>query len=244
MEANLTVETLRASAVHIARRVTDATFAEEPFWTARFGDRGRQRTYEDAAYHIDYLVQALAAQDPDVMRGYARWLQSLLTTRGMCTAHIAENFERIEAILSGELAEPAVALDYLRRAREALLYPAGPARELQEASPELARVAAQRMNGILEERDMRHLLSYLADAIALGRPELFDQYLRFASSFFDKRGARPGAMRRAVDVLADALRERPTSSTLAAEVSAMMTVAISALSSPPPPLPSPSHQSS
>ncbi len=101
---------LRASAKQLAVRVIDTMYAD-PFWMSRFGDRGRERSEEDIAYHAEYLAQALEANDPGIMARYSVWLRSVLTSRGMCSRHLEESFERFEAALPAEIAaESATAM--------------------------------------------------------------------------------------------------------------------------------------
>src|SRR5690606_8457401 len=132
----------------IAVRVTDAMYAD-PFWTARFGARGRMHAEEDAAYHVEYLVQALVARDAEVMRRYARWLQAVLTTRGMCTRHLDESLARVGSAASEVLGPPgrgsAAVAAYVGAAREALSYDEGPARDLQDASDALVARTLERL---------------------------------------------------------------------------------------------------
>lgn len=150
----------------IAARVTDETL-RDPFWTKRYADRGRARTEEDAAFHVEYLLQALVARDAEIMRRYARWLQTLLTSRGMCTAHLDENFARVGAAIL-EAVPRAHALDgYVKAARAALLYSAGAPREVQST--------IERANASVREH-----LDYLADALALEKPEVFASHISFA----------------------------------------------------------------
>lgn len=211
-----------------AAELADGALAEmyaDPFWDARFGERGRRFSGEDGRYHLRYLVEALRAGTPETLVQYARWLQSVLTTRGMCSAHLAENFERIAQAIraSVEGGEPAVA--YLRAAEEALQYQEGPARDVQEASGAIAALLAQRLpplgadgglhaGGPSRAAEPRTLLSYLADAIALGRPEIFVDHLAWLAGFLERRGAPRdrlnrllSAMESALDLLPPAARE-------------------------------------
>lgn len=165
-ELHAVADEVRAHARAIAARVTDDTL-RDPFWTNRYGDRGRTRTEEDAAFHVEYFLQALVARDAEIVRRYARWLQTLLTSRGMCTAHLDENFARVgNAIV--EVVPRAHAIEgYVKAARAALLYASGAPREVQSA---------------VERADeaVREHLQYLADALALDKPEVFAEHVSFA----------------------------------------------------------------
>ena len=146
----------------LTARVLDEMY-RDPFWHARFGERADRRGREDGNFHLQYLAQALASDDPNVMHNYARWLQQVLTTRGMCTPHLAENFDRLAAAIHDAVpdSEPAIAM--LRAATEALRYDDGAARRVQD----LAGATA-------EERE---LLAYAADAIALAMPAVFTNHV-------------------------------------------------------------------
>src|SRR3954447_8919885 len=119
-----------------------AAMYEHPFWLERFGERGRKFATEDGQQHVAYLVQAVVAHDPAVLTRYARWLRSALTTRGMCSRHLEENFERLARAIGATVEDAAVATEYLREPRLALRYDANPARELQDATPRFAAAAA------------------------------------------------------------------------------------------------------
>lgn len=157
---NELVAALREHRSRLAARVTDEMF-EDPFWTERFPKRGRKFSEEDVGYHVEHLVEALLAGDPLVFARYARWLQSVLTTRGMCTRHLAESIERLGRAASGLPGGDALG-PYVDAAGEALRYETGPAAELQD-------VVAGGTYG-------PHLVSFLADAAWLGRPEVFADY--------------------------------------------------------------------
>lgn len=167
-ELHAVADEVRVHARAIASRVTDDTL-QDPFWTNRYGDRGRTRTEEDAAFHVEYFLQAFVARDAEIVRRYARWLQTLLTSRGMCTAHIDENFARVGAAVLHAVPRAHAIDGYVKAARAALLYASGAPREVQ---------------GSVERADpsVREHLHYLADALALDEPEVFASHVTFADA--------------------------------------------------------------
>jgi hypothetical protein len=195
-----------------------------PFWQERFGERGRLRAEEDGRYHLTYLAEALRAENPEILVNYARWLQTVLTTRGMCSRHLAENFTRLAAAIRDEAA-PGVdeAARYLEVAETALTYADGPARAVQLAAPTLAeRTVVElyarhpdwlRYGGAAGQQrcqdDILYHLSYLADAVALGRADLFADYIRWIAAFLDRRGIPREHLRELLAVLDGTLAELP-----------------------------------
>lgn len=188
------------------------TVCSGAFWSERFGERGARRITEDARYHVDHLKTALEFDDPSILRQYAVWLQGVLTQRGMCTLHLAEHFAALARSIRREALPGAhVAEEYLRAAIEALEYPAEPARSLQAAADQLTRAVLHRRRSQREpaaetaRRDLAYLLSYLSDAVALHRPDLFEGYVRWIDGYFTRRGRGDGYLGELLQALDTAL---------------------------------------
>lgn len=192
-------------------RAALAVMLQNPFWEARFGERARRHGLQDGLYHVAYLCEALRAGAPATLEHYARWLQGVLTTRGMCTRHLADNLATLaEAIRRADVVEAEPAFRYLAQASEALRYPDGPARAVQDAGVALAFAVAQAMAepGWTDEQrarwvdDLRYHVDYLADAVALARPQLFAAYVAFIAEFLEQRRVPRAHLRRALELLA------------------------------------------
>jgi hypothetical protein len=164
-----------------ADALTDRVLAEmyeDPFWNARYGERAQTHGRQDGLFHIKYLREAIRANDPSVIEHYARWLQQLLTTRGMCTRHLDENFERLARAIGDTIPDSAPAVAMLAAARAALRYPDGPARRLQDAT---ARLAAG-------DHDLLTDYAYAADSLALNQPAVFANHVAWTADFVERRG--------------------------------------------------------
>ncbi|MEY2933986.1 MAG: hypothetical protein RL033_4735, partial [Pseudomonadota bacterium] len=138
------VRELETQAPALTARVVSEMY-RDPFWSARFGERGRKFSEEDGQSHISHLVQALVARDPEVLSRYGRWLRSVLTTRGMCTRHLTENFERLEWAVRDLNADAQPAVDYLRAARAELQAELVGAEPLAQAGDQLAASVCARL---------------------------------------------------------------------------------------------------
>ncbi|RYZ35038.1 MAG: hypothetical protein EOO71_36955 [Myxococcaceae bacterium] len=172
----------------------------DPFWDARYGpQRARRFGDEDAVFHVRYLVQALDAQRPAIMEDYARWLRTLLVTRGMCSLHLDQHFEGLQAALQAEGFGPGSQPHaYVQAGRDALRHPGEPARRLEDASPALIQAVARRLEDGLApgnrqplEQETRLHLSYLSDAVALDRADLWEAHLQWYAGFWPQRGLGP-----------------------------------------------------
>jgi hypothetical protein len=173
-----------------------------PFWQERFGERGREFARTDGHHHAAYLVLALRAGSPESLTRYARWVQAILTTRGMCSRHLAQNFARLaEAIDTEGFQHADRARAYLNEAQEALGYPHDPARAVQASATDVAGRAVEiiaanhpeRLDGSDESGragwvdDLAYQVSYLADALALERTDLFAEYVVWTAGALQRR---------------------------------------------------------
>ena len=168
----------------LSQKVLDEMY-RDPFWTERYGDRGRHHADEDSDFHLRYLSRAIAAGDAGVLRRYAVWLRELLATRGMCTRHLDENFRLLaREIASQPWPDRERAVAFLAQARDALSYEAAEARELQQRTDELAEAIAREFTQRhprgwkRDERgehalrdDAANYVSYVSDSLAFGKAD-------------------------------------------------------------------------
>lgn len=170
-----------------------ARMYEDPFWDARFGERGRRFSREDGLTHVRYLAEALRSSG-DTIEKYARWLQTLVTSRGICTRHIEQNFVRLSEAIALDVDESAPAQELLAAARAALAYPAeGPtahARKVQDASAAIAKAWHESLGGkpAPSRDELETLVSYLADALAAGKNAVMADHMKWAVPFYAQRG--------------------------------------------------------
>jgi len=161
----------------------------DPFWMDRYGERGRKFALSDGMHHFGYLAEAVRAGSPGVLVKYTRWLRSVLVTRGMCSEHLADGFRiRARKIAAQMWPDGEPALDLLAAAVDALTYEQPPAADLVPLPVDdvLPRFTAL---GLADRRhDARHLLSYLADALAFERPSLLHEHLAWRVGFERRRG--------------------------------------------------------
>ncbi|MGD7023997.1 hypothetical protein ACQCVK_15455 [Rossellomorea vietnamensis] len=78
----------------ISRSVKEI-YVKYPELDEKFGERGRQKCYEDNVYHFQYLETSAGLGSEKVFTDYALWLNSVLVSRGMSTDHLIDNFRSI-----------------------------------------------------------------------------------------------------------------------------------------------------
>ena len=193
---NALASEIEAAADALTDRVL-AEMYESSFWRERFGERAQKHGRQDGLFHIKYLAEALRTGEASVIEQYARWLQQVLTTRGMCTRHLDENFERLGRAIADSIPDSAAAVAMLDKARGALRYPEGtPARRVQDATPSLASAVAAALYAKHPEwpqtyrarctDDLSYHLCYAADALALAMPNVFGSYLTWIGEFLER----------------------------------------------------------
>jgi hypothetical protein len=196
---------IRAARLEVTRDGLEAMY-RDPYWLDRFGERGRAFALEDGLHHVNYLCNALWIGNPETLENYARWLQNVLTTRGMCTLHAEENFARLaDALRARDLDEGEAASRFLAAAREALRYRAAGA-GLQEAGSRLAAKAAEGM-GTARLREAAALASFLADAAALSTTTSLLLHVAWLRAYHARIGVFDEVLPRMLDRLAAGVRE-------------------------------------
>ncbi|MGE0546100.1 MAG: hypothetical protein AB7O24_00230 [Kofleriaceae bacterium] len=183
--------TLEARITAAGPRLTERVLGEmyeDPFWSERFGDRGRRHATQDGDFHIRYLVEALASNDDEVFTKYARWLREVLVPRGMCSRHLAENYERLATAIDQEAwADRARAVAILRAGARALLHVDGDAAAIDANRGDLAQAAASSLSAPGDAGQLEQHLSYLADSLWQGNRALFASYIAFTSQSMQRR---------------------------------------------------------
>lgn len=164
---------LDARRAGLASALTDLHYERRPELAERYGPVGRERCLQDAAYHLSYLAEALAAGAPDLFADYVAWAKVMLEGRGIPASDLSFNLETLRDMLRRELpAERAdLAAGYVEMGLERL--PQLPSEPPPVAPPPanggglLGRLATDYLQALL--RGERHVASRLVlDAVESG----------------------------------------------------------------------------
>jgi methanogenic corrinoid protein MtbC1 len=141
----------------LAEAVVDRHYRLRPELEERYGERGRQKCREDAAYHLTHLATALAASRPSLFSDYVSWAKIMLAGRGVPVCDLADNLQVTTEVLKERL--PA------RDASAACRY-------VEAAIADLPRMAAILPTCIAPDHPLTQLArSYLAALLACERHE-------------------------------------------------------------------------
>jgi len=99
-EAARAIQVRRAD---LAEAVTARHYERNPDLVTRWGEAGREKCVQDAAYHLSYLSEALAAGSPALFVDYVAWAKVVLSGRGIPEADLAANLEVLREVLHREL---------------------------------------------------------------------------------------------------------------------------------------------
>lgn len=89
---------MRPNAINeIIEEVTEGIYSDYPVLLEKYGEQGRKKCREDNEHHIKHLQTAVSMGDEQFFIDYAHWLNGILTSRGMKTDHLVDNFKRLQS---------------------------------------------------------------------------------------------------------------------------------------------------
>ena len=113
---------LSAKKGELAVKITDLHFNRNPELDKKYGEQGREKCREDAIYHLNYLIEALQIESPELFHHYLEWAWHMLDARNLPIDDLVHNIRYITEVLSGEFPEDEaeMALSYLESGAEHL----------------------------------------------------------------------------------------------------------------------------
>ncbi len=88
---------------HIAALLVEREFGRHPELAQRYGAAGREKSLQDADYHLAYLAQALAVNTPALFVDYVAWAKVMLGQRHVLGADLAFHLECLAEVLRERL---------------------------------------------------------------------------------------------------------------------------------------------
>jgi MerR family transcriptional regulator, light-induced transcriptional regulator len=89
--------------MEIAVAVVEREFARHPALEQRYGKIGREKSLQDAGYHLSFLAQALALNNQAMFVDYVAWAKVMLSQRKVLAADLAFHLESLAEVLHERL---------------------------------------------------------------------------------------------------------------------------------------------
>ena len=114
----MNTQLLERQSPELARAIVDRCFRERPELDLRYGAIGREKCLQDTRFHLQYLVQAVAAESEALFLDYVRWAKVMLAGVRVPEKDVVYNLELMEGAIRDQIGESdsQLALGYLRAA--------------------------------------------------------------------------------------------------------------------------------
>lgn len=103
---NSAIQNLLDKKQDLAQYVTDLHFKRHPELEEKYGEKGREKCYEDVVYHLDYLAESIRVDSKSLFTNYLDWTRTMLRERNIPENDLVDNMvflkEAIQQNLSDE----------------------------------------------------------------------------------------------------------------------------------------------
>jgi len=90
---------LTAERAPLAEAITARQYEAQPELLARYGEAGRAKCLQDAAYHLSYLADSVAAESPSLFSDYVGWAKVMLGARGIPAGDLSRNLSVMREVV-------------------------------------------------------------------------------------------------------------------------------------------------
>ena len=94
------VDKLQKDKRELAGRITELHFSRNPGLEKKYGEKGRERCYEDAVFHLNYLIEAVRFESKELFNHYLEWAWNMLEARDIPLDDLVSNLGFIEQVIS------------------------------------------------------------------------------------------------------------------------------------------------
>ena len=92
----LNVQLLTEKSNELAHHITKLHFEQDPGLLTRYGAAGKQRCYEDAVFHLNFLMEAVTMSLPSMYVNYILWASTMLKARNIPESDLINNLEYVQ----------------------------------------------------------------------------------------------------------------------------------------------------
>lgn len=118
----LNTHLLAENSNELANRITHLQYEHNPGLLKRYGVEGKQRCYEDAVFHLQYLEEAMTMDLPGLYANYILWAAAMLKSRNIPREDLKENMHFVQQAIADILGSQfsAATKQYTDAAKEKL----------------------------------------------------------------------------------------------------------------------------
>ncbi|MFP8489218.1 cobalamin-dependent protein [Gracilimonas sp. Q87] len=87
----------------LAQEITELHFKNHPELEEKYGDKGREKYYEDIVSHINYLEQAVRVNSSALFSNYLDWARTMLKERGIPESNLIESISFMKEAIQQKL---------------------------------------------------------------------------------------------------------------------------------------------
>lgn len=122
MMTTLNVQFLVEKTNDLATHITSLHFENNPDQIKRYGAEGKHRCYEDAVFHLNFLVKALTMNLPDMYANYILWAAAMLKSRYIPETDLHHNLDFVQQAIHEILGSQfsSATKEYVNAAKEKL----------------------------------------------------------------------------------------------------------------------------
>ena len=96
-------ESILARRGELGEALVALEFERHPELELRYGATGREKSRQDAGYHLLFLAQAVAADNPALFSDYVGWVKVTLTQRGVLPSDLLFHLQCLRGVLQERL---------------------------------------------------------------------------------------------------------------------------------------------
>jgi len=90
------VQLLADKTSELSAHITNLHFEHNPGLEKRYGAEGKRRCHEDTVFHLNFLVEAMALNLPDIYINYTLWAVAMLKSRNISDTDLAQNLNFVQ----------------------------------------------------------------------------------------------------------------------------------------------------
>ncbi|NJN18625.1 MAG: hypothetical protein HC822_21405 [Oscillochloris sp.] len=211
-----TADTRAISAAHdqLATELTNATYDGAWHWQAAYGPDGRDLALRDNWFLIDFAIDSVGAQNPDMLGKHARMHRDACLKRGLSSIHVQQllwlGTQSAEQLL--EPAPSAALQGVFEKAAGYLMYDNEACNALLTAQDGIVGEVAEQLSvaGLAPQPDQAAMevgwyLAYLNDSMAAGSSTGLVNYARWMQHYFSSQGLPDTPLRQSFVFLTQAV---------------------------------------